>query len=63
MAADQRALMKALGYNQFFLTGHDRGGRVAHCLAMDFSGSVLRLMVLDISPTLSRCCFYRFGSR
>mgnify|MGYP000143135803 CR=1 FL=1 len=52
MAADQQALMKSLGYDQFFLLGHDRGGRVSHRLAADFPDSVLRLMVLDISPTL-----------
>jgi haloacetate dehalogenase len=52
MAADQQALMKNLGFDQFFLLGHDRGGRVSHRLAMDFPESVLRLMVLDISPTL-----------
>lgn len=53
MAADQHALMKALGHHHFFLLGHDRGGRVSHRLAADFPDSVLRLMVLDISPTLS----------
>ena len=53
MATDQHAVMKALGYEKFFLLGHDRGGRVSHRLAMDFPGSVLRLMVLDISPTLT----------
>jgi haloacetate dehalogenase len=53
MAGDQHALMKSLGFNQFFLLGHDRGGRVSHRLAMDFPESVLRLMVLDISPTLT----------
>ncbi|MBU3626648.1 alpha/beta hydrolase [Polynucleobacter sp. JS-Safj-400b-B2] len=52
MAADQHALMESLGFDQFFLLGHDRGGRVSHRLAMDFPESVLRLMVLDISPTL-----------
>jgi haloacetate dehalogenase len=53
MAADQHALMQSLGYQQFFLLGHDRGARVSHRLAMDFPDSVLRLMVLDISPTLT----------
>ena len=53
MAADQHALMKSLGFKQFCLLGHDRGGRVSHRLAMDFPDSVLRLMVLDISPTLT----------
>jgi haloacetate dehalogenase len=53
MAADQHALMKALGYPQFFLLGHDRGARVSHRLAMDYPASVLKLMMLDISPTLT----------
>ncbi|MFZ4062737.1 MAG: alpha/beta fold hydrolase [Polynucleobacter sp.] len=53
MAFDQHAVMQALGHKQFFLLGHDRGGRVSHRLAMDFPESVLRLMVLDISPTLT----------
>ena len=53
MAADQHAVMEALGHEKFFLLGHDRGGRVAHRLARDFPKSVERLMVLDISPTLT----------
>jgi len=53
MASDLHALMKGLGFERFFLLGHDRGGRVSHRLAMDFPESVLRLMVLDISPTLT----------
>ncbi len=53
MAADQHAVMQALGHQKFFLLGHDRGGRVSHRLAMDFPESVERLMVLDISPTLT----------
>ena len=53
MASDQHGLMKALGHHQFFLLGHDRGGRVSHRLAADYPESVLSLMVLDISPTLT----------
>ena len=53
MAADQHSLMRGLGFEQFYLLGHDRGGRVSHRLALDFPESVLRLMVLDISPTLT----------
>ena len=53
MAADQHSLMKVLGYDRFYLIGHDRGGRVSHRLAVDYPDSVLRLMVLDISPTLT----------
>lgn len=55
MAADQVSLMKALGHDQFYLLGHDRGGRVSHRLAMDYPEHVKKLMVLDISPTL---CMY-----
>jgi pimeloyl-ACP methyl ester carboxylesterase len=53
MAADQHAVMQSLGHQTFSLLGHDRGGRVSHRLAIDFPESVERLMVLDISPTLT----------
>jgi len=53
MAADLAGLMRALGHDRFFVCGHDRGGRVAHRLALDHAGCVDRLMVLDISPTLT----------
>ena len=51
MAADQIDLMKHLGYETFSVVGHDRGGRVAHRLALDFPDAVERLVVLDIAPT------------
>ncbi len=51
MAQDQLEAMESLGFSQFSLVGHDRGGRVAHRLAMDHPDSVSRLAVLDISPT------------
>jgi haloacetate dehalogenase len=51
MAADQIALMRALGHERFRLVGHDRGGRVAHRLALDHPNAVERLAVLDICPT------------
>lgn len=53
MAADQVALMRALGHARFRLVGHDRGGRVAHRLALDHPEAVERLAVLDICPTAS----------
>jgi len=53
MAGDQHALMKALGFEQFYVLGHDRGARVAHRLAVDYPQNVLKLMLLDISPTLT----------
>lgn len=51
MAADQVALMRAFGFDRFRLVGHDRGGRVAHRLALDHPEAVKRLAVLDICPT------------
>ena len=51
MAQDQIALMAHLGHQKFAVVGHDRGGRVAHRLALDFPDAVYRLIVLDIAPT------------
>lgn len=51
MAQDMVELMAALGHRRFDLCGHDRGGRVAHRLALDHPDAVGRLMVIDISPT------------
>jgi haloacetate dehalogenase len=53
MARDQIALMRACGFEQFLVVGHDRGGRVGHRLAVDHPGAVRRLVVLDIVPTLA----------
>ena len=51
MATDMMAVMTALGHRQFFIAGHDRGGRVAHRLARDYPQAVTKLAVLDIAPT------------
>jgi haloacetate dehalogenase len=51
MAADVVAVAKALGRDHFHLCGHDRGGRVAHRLALDFPAAVDKLCVIDIAPT------------
>ncbi|MDP3621715.1 MAG: alpha/beta hydrolase [Polynucleobacter sp.] len=53
MSSDQSQVMKQLGFNTYFVVGHDRGGRVAHRLAADHSSEVQKLMVLDIAPTLA----------
>ena len=52
MAQDMVAVMQALGHEHFFLCGHDRGGRVAHRLALDHPQCVRKLCVIDIAPTL-----------
>jgi haloacetate dehalogenase len=51
MAADQVGLMRALGYEQFHLIGHDRGARTAHRLALDHPQAVKSLTLMDIVPT------------
>jgi len=51
LALDMVELMRGLGHARFFVCGHDRGGRVAHRLALDHPQAVERLMVLDIAPT------------
>ncbi|MBA2713531.1 MAG: alpha/beta hydrolase [Rubrobacteraceae bacterium] len=51
MAADQASVMKSLGFDSFAVVGHDRGGRVAHRMALDFPERITKLAVLDIVPT------------
>jgi haloacetate dehalogenase len=51
MALDVLTLMRGFGFEQFFVCGHDRGGRVAHRLALDHPAPVRKLALLDISPT------------
>lgn len=53
MAADQMAVMRALGFERFRVLAHDRGGRVAHRLALDHPQAVETLVTLDIAPTLA----------
>jgi haloacetate dehalogenase len=50
-ALDQVEAMAALGFETFFLAGHDRGGRVGHRMALDHPDRVRKLAVLDIAPT------------
>lgn len=52
MAADVLALAAQLGFEQFAVVGHDRGGLVAQRLALDHPDAVSHLAVLDIVPVL-----------
>jgi haloacetate dehalogenase len=52
MARDQVEVMKKLGFDRWFVAGHDRGGRVAHRMALDFPQHVAKVAFLDIVPTL-----------
>lgn len=51
MGLDQLATMRALGFDRFAVSGHDRGARVAYRLALDHPDAITRLAVLDIIPT------------
>jgi haloacetate dehalogenase len=51
MAEDQLAVMRELGFERFCVAGHDRGGRVAHRMAIDHPDAVARVAFLDIVPT------------
>ena len=51
MARDQVAVMRQLGFERFFVAGHDRGARCAYRMALDHPGRVRKLAVLDIIPT------------
>ena len=51
MAQDQVEVMEHLGFRKFAVVGHDRGGRVAHRMALDHADRLTRLAILDIVPT------------
>jgi haloacetate dehalogenase len=51
MAQDQVEVMTTLGFDAFDVCGHDRGGRVAHRMALDHPARVRRVAFLDIVPT------------
>lgn len=51
MAHDQIALLDHLGVGRCHVVGHDRGGRVAHRLALDAPERLASLTVMDIVPT------------
>ncbi|MBV8846510.1 MAG: alpha/beta hydrolase [Bryobacterales bacterium] len=50
MALDGVEVMEHLGYRQFNLVGHDRGGRVGRRMALDHPDRVQKLVVMDIVP-------------
>lgn len=51
LAAVLVAAMHELGHERFAVVGHDRGGRVAYRLALDYPDVVTRVAVLDVVPT------------
>jgi pimeloyl-ACP methyl ester carboxylesterase len=53
MARDFISVMDQLGHKTFYVCAHDRGARVAHKMCVDFPDRVLKVMLLDICPTLA----------
>ncbi|MDH5426287.1 MAG: alpha/beta hydrolase, partial [Gammaproteobacteria bacterium] len=51
MAKDMVQMMSALGFDEFYVAGHDRGARVTHRMALDYPEKVQRACVMDIVPT------------
>lgn len=51
MGQDQVEVMEHLGFQNFAVVGHDRGGRVAHRMALDYPDRLSKLAILDIVPT------------
>lgn len=52
MAADQVAVMRALGHDRFHVVSHDRGARTAHRMVLDYPEAVQSVALMDILPTL-----------
>jgi haloacetate dehalogenase len=53
MSRDCATVMSKLGFEGFYLCGHDRGARVAHKLCIDHPEKVKAVILLDICPTLA----------
>ena len=50
MADDQVQVMHRLGFERFYVVGHDRGARVAHRMALDHPRVVDKVALVDILP-------------
>jgi haloacetate dehalogenase len=51
MAQDQVDVMRHFGFERFAVVGQDRGGRVAHRMALDHADKVTKAVFIDIVPT------------
>ena len=50
MAEDMIEVMENLGYQRFFLAGHDRGARTTHRMCLDHPERVMKVCILDALP-------------
>src|SRR5947209_8591415 len=51
LAADMFEVMDNLGYQRFFLGGHDRGARVSHRMCFDHPDRIMKVSILDVMPS------------
>lgn len=51
MAQDQVDVMQHFGFDRFAVVGQDRGGRVAHRMALDHPAKITKAVLIDIVPT------------
>jgi haloacetate dehalogenase len=51
LALDQVEVMRQFGFDKFDVVGQDRGGRVAHRMALDHPDAVTKAVFIDIVPT------------
>jgi haloacetate dehalogenase len=52
MALDIINFMELLGFDKFQIVAHDRGARIAHRIALDFPEKIIKMILLDIIPTI-----------
>src|SRR3954464_14653435 len=51
MGQDHIDVMQHFGFEKFFLGGHDRGGRTAFRMALDYPERILKFASFDVIPT------------
>lgn len=51
MAKDMIEVMNYLGFDKFYVAGHDRGARVVHRMCLDYEDKIIKACVMDITPT------------
>ncbi len=52
MAIIINEFMELLGFDCFYIVGHDRGARIGHRLALNYPDKVMKIILLDIIPTI-----------
>jgi len=50
MAEDNVEVMEQLGFNRFFVAGHDRGGRTTFRMCLDRPERVIKATIMDVLP-------------